>query len=126
MRFRPPDKRKAARTGGPRKEHQQQRSKDITSRTLSETLNLADGVLTVTVTETSDRVFVSLSGAPRVEEAPKLERFLFPLLMRYEHDARPMEISGRHSTAFVFGIGNQAVGIAIPNADLANFRGGRA
>jgi hypothetical protein len=127
MKNRPPDKRKAAPAGGPRKEHQQQYPKNTTSRTWSATLNLANGALILTVTETPDRVFASLSGtAPRVEEVPKLERWLFSLLLPYEHDARPMEISGRHSTGFVFGAGSKAFGVLVPNAELAEIAGGRA
>ena len=120
-------KQKVARPGDPREEHQQQCRENITSRTWSATLNLANGALILTVTETPDRVFVSLSGtAPRAEETPKLERLLFPLLLRYEHDARPVEISGSHSTGFIFGAGSKAFGVLVPDADCAEIAGGRA
>ena len=95
--------------------------------TLSATLDLSRRRTHLTITETPDRVFVAFSGtAPRVEEAPKLEQWLFSLLLPYEHDARPMEISGRHSTGFVFGAGSEAFGVLMPNAELAEIAGGRA
>src|SRR5262245_25207263 len=61
----------------------------IKDTTWSRTLDLASGVLIVTITETLDRVFVTSTGAKgRVDEVAKLVRFFEPILAPYEHDPR--------------------------------------
>jgi hypothetical protein len=97
-----------------------------TQSTLSSTLDLTNGVLTLTITETADRVFVAFTGSRgRAEELARFLRFIEPILARYEHDARPIEISASHSpvTGLMF---DQAVGVLVRNSDLANFRAGLA
>jgi hypothetical protein len=89
------------------------------------TLALAGGVLTLTITETADRIFIAFNGPVADDEVPKLQRFLLPFLVRDEHDARSIEISGCmngvHPRAYKPGSGGR-----MPNADLAKCRAGHA
>jgi hypothetical protein len=77
------------------------------SSTWSSSLDLSDGVLIFTVTETPDRVCFTITGAiPRLDEAPILFRFMdanmAAMAMRYEQDPRPIYVSDRDSTARLF------------------------
>jgi len=65
--------------------------------TTTHTLKMIAGNLIVTIHETVDAVFVGVSGVKaRGCEAPKLKRFLWPLIDQFRNDMRRMEINGAH------------------------------
>ncbi len=69
-----------------------------TIRTSEHTLNLTAGVMRVQFRETEGAVFMSITGArPRGFERSKVRRFMLSIVVPYERDRRPMEISGANS-----------------------------
>lgn len=54
--------------------------------------------ITVDVTETDEAVYLFIGGAkadPR--DVPRLAALLWPIVSRYEHDSRPIEMDGPHA-----------------------------
>lgn len=85
--------------------------------TVHHDLRLSAGRLRVTVTETADKVFMSITGTkPLGCELRKLSRFLGPICDLYHDDPRPLEIAGQHSdcSATVCGSGAYAFGVIEP------------
>jgi hypothetical protein len=89
------------------------------TKTSRHDLQLVRGRMRVTVTETPERVYVAFDGAkPRGCERWKVARFTWPIVLTFNMDPRPLEISGCHAdyTGHVFGTGDNAICITVPNA----------
>lgn len=70
----------------------------MSTKTERHTLELSPGrAVIVDVTETPTSVRITISGArAELSEVPRLSKFMWPIVSRYEDDTRPIDMDGAH------------------------------